>query len=85
MVTRMSTSDHSRACAQCQLCRTAAAEKSRRVRSFLVASDLSDEARYAVEWAIGTVLRDGDSAIFVTVIETDTKRTFALRSVIGIC
>jgi len=51
----------------------AAGAKSRRVRSFLVASDLSDEAKYAVEWAIGTVLRDGDSAIFVTVIETDTK------------
>lgn len=32
----------------------------RRKRSYVVASDLSDESRYAVEWGIGTVLRDGD-------------------------
>lgn len=29
-------------------------------RMFIVASDLSEESRYAVEWGIGTVLRDGD-------------------------
>ena len=29
-------------------------------RSFVVASDMSEESRYAVEWGIGTVLRDGD-------------------------
>ena len=29
-------------------------------RSFIVASDMSEESRYAVEWGIGTVLRDGD-------------------------
>ena len=32
----------------------------RRKRRYAVASDLSDESRYAVEWGIGTVLRDGD-------------------------
>lgn len=32
----------------------------RRKRSYIVASDLSDESRYAIEWGIGTVLRDGD-------------------------
>ena len=32
----------------------------RRPRRYVVASDLSDESRYAVEWGIGTVLRDGD-------------------------
>ena len=32
----------------------------RRKRTYIVASDLSDESRYAVEWGIGTVLRDGD-------------------------
>ena len=32
----------------------------RRKRKYIVASDLSDESRYAVEWGIGTVLRDGD-------------------------
>lgn len=29
-------------------------------RRFVVASDMSEESRYAVEWGIGTVLRDGD-------------------------
>lgn len=32
----------------------------RRKKKYVVASDLSDESRYAVEWGIGTVLRDGD-------------------------
>lgn len=32
----------------------------RRGRKYIVASDLSEESRYAVEWGIGTVLRDGD-------------------------
>jgi hypothetical protein len=32
----------------------------RRSRCYIVASDLSEESRYAVEWGIGTVLRDGD-------------------------
>lgn len=31
-----------------------------RARRFMVGSDLSEESRYAVEWGIGTVLRDGD-------------------------
>ena len=33
----------------------------RRKKSYVVASDLSDESRYAIEWGIGTVLRDGDN------------------------
>ena len=32
----------------------------RRRRMYIVASDLSEESRYAVEWGIGTVIRDGD-------------------------
>ena len=35
-------------------------ERGRRPRRYVIASDLSDESRYAVEWGIGTVLRDGD-------------------------
>jgi len=31
-----------------------------RKKTYVVASDLSDESRYAVEWGVGTVLRDGD-------------------------
>lgn len=29
-------------------------------RRYMVASDLSEESKYAVEWGIGTVLKDGD-------------------------
>lgn len=32
----------------------------RRGRTYMVLSDLSDESRYATEWGIGTVVRDGD-------------------------
>lgn len=32
----------------------------RRPRRYVVGSDLSEESRYAVEWCVGTVLRDGD-------------------------
>ncbi|KAG6866295.1 hypothetical protein C0991_006391 [Blastosporella zonata] len=45
----------------------------RKSRKYIVASDLSEESRYAVEWAIGTVLRDGDELLIVTVTENDAK------------
>jgi hypothetical protein len=32
----------------------------RDTRKYMVASDLSEESKYAVEWGIGTVLKDGD-------------------------
>ncbi|ORY91609.1 hypothetical protein BCR35DRAFT_298845 [Leucosporidium creatinivorum] len=48
-------------------------EQGRRRRRYLVASDLSEESLYAIEWAIGTVLRDGDECLLVSVMETDTK------------
>lgn len=52
----------------------AALEKSgKRMRSYIVLSDLSEESGYAVEWAIGTVARDGDEIFVTTVMETDTK------------
>jgi hypothetical protein len=35
-------------------------ESGRRSKRYVLASDLSDESRYALEWGIGTVLRDGD-------------------------
>ena len=35
-------------------------ETGRRGKRYVLASDLSDESRYALEWGIGTVLRDGD-------------------------
>ncbi|CAE6393323.1 unnamed protein product [Rhizoctonia solani] len=42
-------------------------------RRYVVASDLSEESRFAVEWGIGTVLRDGDEMIVVNVQETESK------------
>lgn len=45
----------------------------RRKRRYVIASDLSEESRYAVEWGIGTVLRDGDEMLIVTVVENEAK------------
>jgi len=45
-------------------------ESGRRPRRYVIASDMSDESRYAVEWGIGTVLRDGDEmCVFSPEIE----------------
>lgn len=51
----------------------AAAKNSKRPKRYVVASDGSEESSYAVEWTIGTVLRDGDEMLVVSVMETDTK------------
>lgn len=48
-------------------------KQGRRTRSYIIASDLSLESRYALEWGIGTVLRDGDECLIVSVMETDSK------------
>jgi hypothetical protein len=42
-----------------------AALEKRKGRTYLVLSDLSEESRYATEWGIGTVIRDGDE-LYVT-------------------
>lgn len=48
-------------------------ESGRRPKRYVLASDLSDESRYALEWGIGTVLRDGDEMLIVTVMENEDK------------
>ncbi|KAI0786804.1 hypothetical protein C8Q75DRAFT_769337 [Abortiporus biennis] len=45
----------------------------RRPKRYVLASDLSEESRYALEWGIGTVLRDGDEMLIVTVVENEAK------------
>ena len=45
----------------------------KRQRRYVVASDLSEESGYAVEWAIGTVARDGDEIWVVNVQENESK------------
>ncbi|OJD21085.1 hypothetical protein ACJ73_07578 [Blastomyces percursus] len=50
------------------------AEQNRRMRlrTYLVATDLSDESVYALEWTIGTILRDGDTLYAVYAIDEET-------------
>ena len=46
-------------------------ESGRRPKRYVLASDLSDESRYALEWGIGTVLRDGDELYVFTLLLVD--------------
>jgi nucleotide-binding universal stress UspA family protein len=45
----------------------------KRMRRYVVLSDLSDESQYAVEWAVGTVARDGDEIFLISVMEDEGK------------
>ena len=58
----------------------------RRQRTYLVATDLSDEAAHALEWTIGTVLRDGDTllAIYAVNEESGTGKSGDSDSVQGV-
>lgn len=47
-----------------------AAQGLRRQRMYLVATDLSEEAAYALEWTIGTVLKDGDTLFAIYAAES---------------
>lgn len=49
------------------------AQRSKRPKRYVVASDGSEGSQYAINWAMGTVLRDGDETLIVSVMETDTK------------
>jgi hypothetical protein len=49
-----------------------AEEGLRRQRLYLVATDLSDEAVYALEWTIGTILRDGDTLLAIYAVDEET-------------
>ena len=46
--------------------------KRRKTRTYFVATDLSEEAAYALEWTIGTVLRDGDTLLAIYAIDEET-------------
>ncbi|KAK2865359.1 hypothetical protein FQN49_003656 [Arthroderma sp. PD_2] len=43
----------------------------RRARTYLVATDLSEESVYALEWTIGTILRDGDTMYAIYAIDEE--------------
>lgn len=48
-----------------------ARDNQRRVRKYLIATDLSDEAAHALEWTIGTVLRDGDTLLAIYCVDEE--------------
>ncbi|KAK1970572.1 universal stress protein family [Colletotrichum sublineola] len=50
----------------------AAEEEHHRLRKYLVATDLSEESTHALEWTIGTVLRDGDTLICFYCVDEET-------------
>ena len=57
----------------------------RKARRYVVASDLSMESKYAVEWCIGTAMRDGDEMIVVTVTEAENKRVWRILLPFSVC
>lgn len=52
-----------------------AAQGRLRQRKYLVATDLSEESVYALEWTIGTILRDGDTMFALYAIHEDANMT----------
>ncbi|KAK8053573.1 universal stress protein [Apiospora saccharicola] len=48
-----------------------AEDEHRRLRKYLVATDLSEESTHALEWAVGTVLRDGDTLIAIYCMDEE--------------
>jgi hypothetical protein len=52
-------------------------QERRRARLYIVATDLSDEALYALEWTIGTILRDGDTMIAMYAIDEEAAAAAA--------
>jgi hypothetical protein len=46
-----------------------AKEGLRRQRLYVVATDMSEEAAYALEWTVGTVLRDGDTMFAIYAMD----------------
>lgn len=53
-------------------------ESNKRLNRYVVLSDLSEESKYAVEWAIGTVARDGDEIFLISVKEDESKGRWIL-------
>ncbi|KAK4189373.1 hypothetical protein QBC35DRAFT_450365 [Podospora australis] len=49
-----------------------AEEEHRPPRKYLVATDMSDESTHALEWAIGTVLRDGDTLLAIYCVDEES-------------
>jgi nucleotide-binding universal stress UspA family protein len=52
--------------------RQKAEDEGRRLRKYMVATDLSEESSHALEWTIGTVLRDGDTLLAIYCVDEET-------------
>ncbi|EKV12444.1 Universal stress protein A [Penicillium digitatum] len=50
-----------------------------RRRKYLIATDLSEESVYALEWTIGTVLRDGDTIFAIYAMHEDSTTASAVQ------
>lgn len=61
-----------------------AEKKSRRQRKYLVATDLSEESVYALEWTIGTILRDGDTLFAVYAVPDENASGVDLNTCVQI-
>ncbi|KAF9927244.1 hypothetical protein BGZ67_007630 [Mortierella alpina] len=48
-------------------------------KNYMVATDLSGESWHATEWAITTILRNGDELNVVTIVEDDKSDSKAIR------
>jgi nucleotide-binding universal stress UspA family protein len=46
-------------------------ENHRRVRKYIVATDLSEESHHALQWTVGTVLRDGDTLLMIYCVDEE--------------
>ena len=57
-----------------------ASEGRRRQRMYIVAVDLSDESAHALEWTIGTMLRDGDTLLAIYAIDEELSNSKASES-----
>ncbi|KAF8428171.1 hypothetical protein EV426DRAFT_571509 [Tirmania nivea] len=55
-----------------------AEQGNRRQRTYLVATDMSGEAAHALEWTIGTVLRDGDTLLAIYAAGEDSVDSSAI-------
>ena len=54
-------------------------------KNYMVATDLSGESWHATEWAITTLLRNGDEINVVTIVEDDTKGMYSAFCLCFVC
>ncbi|KAL1895755.1 hypothetical protein Cpir12675_003088 [Ceratocystis pirilliformis] len=47
-------------------------QEGQKPRKYMVATDLSEESSHALEWAIGTVMRDGDTLMAICCVDEET-------------